>query len=361
VALYTATWCGPTRWPPRVEVGTVRYDAVRAQACADDWATRSCGEVSTEPASCQRFLVPAVPLQGRCYDGYAECIDGVCRGGGCPRRCLARGGVGEACLAMSDCAAGLSCRPGASGSGQCAALGAEGEACGLSLACGPGLVCVGASCRRLPPAGEACLQGRCDDGAYCSTGADGGSCEARRDAGVGCVDDAECLPSLVCDATARTCVVAQVAAPGDECSPGQRCPAGTVCLIEANASTGTCGAPRDDGAPCERAGDCASHLTCLPGDGGQACRARNADGAPCTVTRDCLAFSACVAGTCVALPTLGRPCAADRPCLWGTCLDGPDGGAVCAEAQGPGQSCRSASDCASGRCEQGFCTAACLP
>ncbi len=362
VAFFTATWCGPTRWLPRVEVGTLRYDPVRAQACADDFLTRACADVTTEPSSCQRFLSPAVPLGGGCYDGFSECVDGVCRGGGCPRRCLSRGGVGESCLTTADCATGLTCRPGTGSSGnQCATPSLENEPCGPTQPCGPGLACVGASCRRLPLPEQACLQGRCDETSVCVMTADGGLCEARRDAGVTCDDDSECLPTMLCDATLQACAPQQLTAPGAECSARQRCPAGTTCLLEQGTNRGTCGALRDDGGVCQRATDCQGHLTCVSTDGGSVCAPRREDGAPCATARECRAFSTCVSGTCVPLPALGDACAADRPCLWGTCLDGPDGGSVCAETQGPGQPCRSGNDCASGRCDQGTCTAACLP
>src|SRR5262245_51256366 len=36
-AWLVTTWCGPTKWPARVDVGTLLYDGKQAQACADAW------------------------------------------------------------------------------------------------------------------------------------------------------------------------------------------------------------------------------------------------------------------------------------------------------------------------------------
>jgi Dickkopf N-terminal cysteine-rich region len=361
VAWLTATWCGPTQWPSRVEEGTLRYDPVRAQTCATDWATRSCSDWATEPASCKSFLLPAVQMGGRCYDGYQECADGVCRGGGCPRKCLARGAISEVCLTTADCQSNLYCRPpSGSGSNQCTPYGAESMPCGPTQLCAAGLICSTGACRRLPVAEQPCVLGRCDETAFCVASADGGLCESRRDAGISCNDDSQCGNGLVCDTITQSCVPA-TAAIGAECAPRQQCPQGTTCLVEAGQTRGVCSVLRRLSEPCQVASDCQGHLTCLEVDGGRSCGPRTKNGGVCSTSRDCLALSACVAGNCVGLPALGEPCSLAPPCLWGACLVTTDGGSVCIEPQGPGQPCRTGADCASTRCEQGLCTAACLP
>lgn len=362
ISWLTATWCGPTKWQARVEVGTLRYDGVRAQACATDWAARACTDWASEPTSCQRFLSPAVALGARCYDGYQECADAVCRGGACPRVCVARGGIGDVCVTAGDCQSNLYCRPPlTTGSSQCAAWGQEQAPCSPTQLCAVGLACVSGGCRRLPPPEQPCLMGQCDDSAFCVATADGGLCEARHDAGVACTDDTQCGAGLVCETTAQQCVPAVVMAIGAECSPQQQCSSGATCVIEVGQRLGSCQAPKKAGERCRVASDCQGHLTCLEADGGRACGPRRPNGAACTTSRDCLALSACVGGACAALPVLGEACSAAKPCLWGACLDTNDAGAVCIEPQGAGQPCRTGGDCASGRCEQGLCTSACLP
>jgi hypothetical protein len=357
----TATWCGPAQWPSRVDVGTLRYDAIRAQMCANDWSNRACSEWATEPPSCAAFLLPGVSQGGRCYDGYQECSDGVCRGGGCPRRCLPRGVIAEVCLTTADCQPTLYCRPpmGSSGSSQCSPFGAESSSCGPTEQCALGLLCTSGVCRRLPVAEQPCVLGRCDESAFCVTSADGGRCESRRDAGVSCNDDSQCGPRLVCDSLTQSCVPSLVELSA-ECVPRQQCPQGATCFVEAGSQRGVCSALRRASESCRVASDCQSHLTCLEVDGGRSCAPRLKDGMICRTARDCLALSACVGGNCSARPSLGEPCSAATPCLWGACLEG-DGGAVCIEPQGPGKACRTAPECASGRCEQGLCAAACLP
>lgn len=362
IAWLTATWCGPTKWVPRVERGTLRYDGVRAQTCATDFTTRACSDWATEPASCTRFLSPAVALGGRCYDGYQECTDGVCRGGACPRTCVVRGAIGEACATASDCQSNLFCRPPVvSGPSQCAPYGTEQTPCTPTQLCAPGLLCSLGACRTLPAAEQPCLMGRCDEGAFCLLALDGGQCEARRDAGLSCSDDSQCGVGLVCDGASRACVPALVATIGAECTPQQQCPSGSTCLIESGSTRGTCAAPRRSGEACLSSTDCQGHLACLEADGSRACSPRKKNGSTCTTSRDCLGSSTCLSGSCVALPSLGEACSASLPCRWGACLDATDGGALCIEPQGPGQPCRTGQDCASERCEQGLCTPACLP
>jgi hypothetical protein len=363
IAFYTATWCGPSRWPPRVEVGTLRYDPLTAALCLADWSTRSCADWATEPSSCQRFLSPAVVLGGRCYDGYAECVGSVCRGGACPKTCVSRGTVGDSCGTNSDCANGLYCRPptGSSASGQCVALGLEQSTCGPTMQCGPGLLCNASICRKLPGPEQGCLGGRCDDTAFCVVDRDGGVCEARRTAGERCTDDSQCASTLLCDVVSEQCVPTVLGSAGAPCTSRQRCPPGTACAIETGAQSGVCARLRSLNESCRVATDCQDHLTCLSIDGGFACAPRQRNGATCTTSRDCLAFSTCITGSCAALPFVTELCSSARPCLWGACVETADGGSVCIEPQGPGQPCRLGSNCASGRCEQGLCAAACLP
>lgn len=362
IAWLTATWCGPTQWTARVEIGTLRYDSLRAQACATDWTARACNDWSTEPTSCQRFLSPAVPLGGRCYDGYAECTEGVCRSGGCPRTCVARGTVGDVCLTASDCQPALYCRPSAgSALNQCTAFATEGTPCGTGQQCASGLTCATGVCRRLPSAAQPCLLGQCEADAFCLTGSDGGLCETRRDAGAGCSDDTHCQSGLVCGLTSQRCVSLTVASIGAPCTPEQQCPVGSTCLVEGNQPEGLCGAFKKANESCASATDCQDHLTCGSSDGGRVCVPRKPNGNTCVTARDCLALSTCAGGSCQPLPTLGERCSVMLPCLWGSCFEQGDGGSVCIEPQGPGQRCRTGADCASGRCDQGLCGAACVP
>jgi len=362
VAWLTATWCGPTKWTARVEIGTLRYDALRAQACATDWLTRACSDWATEPTSCQRFLSPGVPLGGRCYDGYQECTEGVCRGGACPRTCAMRGNVGDVCLTAADCQPSLYCRPAAGTAlNQCTAFATEGTPCGTGQQCAAGLTCATGVCKRLPMASQPCLIGQCEEGAFCLSASDGGMCETRRDAGESCSDDTQCQASLVCSLATSSCAGATVSSIGATCTAQQQCPSGSTCLLEANAQQGTCGAFKRLNEACSAPTDCQEHLTCGFSDGGRACVPRKPNGSSCATARDCLALSTCAASSCQPLPTLGERCSVTLPCLWGSCFDQGDGGSVCIEPQGPGQRCRTGADCASGRCDQGLCGAACLP
>lgn len=362
-AWLNATWCGPTKWSARVDANTLRYDSLKAQACANDWAARACPDWATEPSSCQRIVSPSVPLGGRCYGGLQECSDGVCRGGACPRTCQVRGSAGDVCTATSDCQPTLFCRPGTGSTtaSQCAAYSGDSMPCGTGQLCAPGLTCALGTCHRLPAAEQSCFQGRCDETAFCLAGSDGGSCESRRDAGEGCTDDTQCQPSLVCETGTQSCVPSVVANVGGPCTPRQTCPTGSTCLVDQGQSQGICSAPKRLDEACSSAADCQSHLTCTTTDGGSRCATRRPNGSACVTSRDCLALSVCSGGTCQAQPGLGERCSTSLPCLWGSCFDGNDGGAVCIEPQGAGQPCRTGADCASERCEQGLCTAACLP
>lgn len=361
-----ATWCGPTTWLPRVSplVNTLRYDAARAQVCADSFPTRACGEWETLPDSCTSFLLPNAGQTQSCYDGYQECLEGVCRGAACPRTCQPKGVTTDVCRVDSDCRSGLFCRPSTTtpGIGACTAFAVAEEACDSNTRCSENLWCVMNVCRRLPQAGDACLLNRCDDYAWCMSDADGGVCAPRKNRGAAC-SPGQCLPDLVCGSMTGVCEPVQLTQPGSPCTAQQRCPAGTVCVGLTANTPGLCQMPVGLGGGCVTSDDCRADLACLQGDGGLECGPRRAPGDECSTPRDCQAWNTCLARRCVQMPMLGEACGATRECRTGTCLLVPDSdaGYLCAPLLGPGTTCQSNAQCESGRCESGMCLASCTP
>lgn len=360
-------WCGPLTWPAHVAKSALKYDPLRAEACADSFLTRSCDEWSTLSDSCNRFLAPRVPLGGDCYDGYAECTDGVCRGSSCPRTCQPRALLDEVCSFDADCRTGLYCKlsrfmPTV---GQCAAYGAIGAACEISAQCAEGLQCIEMQCRALPQPGMACLGGACSEAGYCEDVGDGGVCVGRRAEGAPCVEG-QCQVGLVCDPLRSSCVKKQLQS-GEDCSLAQTCPAGLTCLGATDAGAGLCLPPVGEGDACVADRDCEIHLACRDvgdvGDGGLSCQRRASAGTPCTSAQTCQSGAVCSNGQCVLLPLPGESCAATRACRWGLCreLVNSDGGAVCGSLLSAGQSCARNDECASGSCVMNTCVARCVP
>lgn len=358
------TWCGPSLWSSRVEgsVATLRYDPVRALACADAFLTRDCAAWTQEPDPCTRFLLPAAQPRQACYGTYTECVEGVCRGATCPRSCLPRGLAGEVCQETPDCRAGLYCRPTSSpGVGTCTPYGTAQQPCSPLAPCSTGLTCLLGQCVVLPGEGELCPGLKCDETTWCAGGADGGVCQLRRNRGAPCVEDAECLQGDLCEELSGLCASPQVTQSGAPCGPRQQCPTGTACLGLSATSPGACVAPGRLGAPCRSWAECSDDLTCLEGDGGRSCGPRGQAGTPCVTDRACAALHGCLGQVCAPLPLPGSPCAPGLRCLYGACVLGADGGLICGGPQGPGVSCRQGGECASGRCDQNQCLAACAP
>lgn len=361
---YQSTWCGPTTWPAHVQVGALRLDPTRAADCAQALGAARCADWATLPSSCSTFLSPRVPLGQPCYDGYAECLDGVCRGAACPRTCQPRGVLGEVCSVDADCRSGLYCKVamGASGVGQCATFATVDTSCGADSHCAEGLRCIDTFCRMLPGLNEPCFQGNCEDGLYCGDLGLGPVCLTRKRDGDACLGDT-CAAGLVCEPVLGECAPAAVMA-GERCGLLQRCPEGMTCLGLRSDAPGVCGTPVVIGEACEGAFDCESHLACTASgdDAGTKCRVRSAPGDACGAARECQASATCVDGGCVELPLPGEPCAVTRACRWGLCRAGAvDGGYVCGSLLGPGMMCRRHDECASGQCSSGTCLARCVP
>ena len=366
LAWLQASWCGPGNWPTLVNphVGTLRYDGVAAEQCADAFATADCGDFATLPAPCTRFLQPnAFPNQS-CYDAYTECTEGVCRGAACPRTCQALGLAGDACRLDPDCRSDLYCKLTSVtvGSGQCTPRGGLGATCATEAPCQSAYKCVGGFCVDPPKSGTACLGTVCEAQSYCLAGPDGGVCTLRNPLGVQCTDDVQCQSSLICQLLTGQCVPQVLTMAGSPCSLAQQCPTGSTCVGVSATQLGTCLSPLDAGSPCLSSTDCSASEACTSADGGlqRSCGPRQPPGGRCSEDRECELFSLCRQSSCVALPGRGQSCALTRACLTGPCASF-DGGYLCVDPLGAGASCAKDGDCASAHCVAGQCLPSCAP
>lgn len=364
-AFLAATWCGPSKWPARVDVGTLLYDPLAGQACADAFTTRACDKFQTLPTACDQLVKPNVASMQPCYDGYVECLDSsqVCRGAACPRTCQDKGQLNDVCQRDSDCKTSLYCKLSAqaTGSGTCQMFGTVNTLCGNGEPCGPGLKCVLAKCTAPPGEGMPCPMGVCDDQSWCQSTADGGTCVQRQMQGSSCTDDVHCLPGLICQM--MQCTPKVVTEMGAECSDRQSCPPGTVCVGATTMQLGHCLPPLMESTACISTDDCQAQLACTSADGGlgMSCATRSPNGASCTVDRDCELYSRCLGNLCTRLPYTGQDCTATQACLFGPCVGSADGGSICADRFGPGAQCQHDEDCASLRCLSGLCLPTCAP
>lgn len=355
------TWCGPGTWPPHVAAGALRYDGVAAKSCADDLLVRPCSSLDELPASCLGFLRPAAGLRALCFDGFAECTDGVCRGAACPRTCQPRGLMGEVCASDADCRTTLYCRLSTTtpGVGQCEPWGQTGDGCDPSTKCANPLVCAQNVCKPLPVTTETCLLGQCSSDALCQVTADAGVCVHRPSVGEACMPS-QCQAGLVCDTISAKCVAQVVDVAMAPCTVQQQCSGTQACVGASVATPGRCRAPLVSGETCTRDLECAPELACLPTDGGRACGRRLEAGSACSTDRWCQVDAVCRSGLCKTLPGPGEPCT-DK-CRVGTCLSNTvDGGLVCGPFLGPGAHCTEDSQCESQKCALGTCLTQCTP
>lgn len=364
---FEATWCGPTTWPNHVTAGSLRLDSSRALACVGALQVQACTDWPNLPDSCSRFLLPRAALGQPCFDGYDECLEGICRGTACPRTCQPKAVLNEPCTSDLECRTGLFCRtsPLNPGTGQCAMPSAANELCLQDADCNTGLVCSQQLCKPLPSPGQPCLEGRCTDAAYCDWGVNGGTCTLRKDEGATCITG-ECQSALVCDPYDGRCAPI-VSSMHERCTAASKCPAGTVCVGLDASGAGSCLPHAAEGETCLQSDHCQSWLTCTPGDAdadaGASCQRKQDAGTSCHSDTQCQASGFCSTDACAELPLPGESCAGTRRCRWGLCRDvaGADGGAVCGAAFSAGTMCRSDAECASGTCRDGLCLARCVP
>ncbi len=241
-----------------VKSGKTLYDATKAGACLDAFASFGCNKSSMNmtPPACDEAFKGTVPVDGACADAQ-QCASSRCDLTMC---------VGTAACCMGTCIAAP-------------VTVAEGGACGLDATCATGTFCFASggtsTCKRKGGAGTACVSSvssiECASGLTCVTspGTTARACGAFALTGEDCqrTDGACDAGSDFCDPTTNKCVPR--GAPGADCV--------------ANNITG-----------------CLSYARCEPMT--LKCVARGALGAPCAQGSDC-SSGQCTNAVCVARPT----------------------------------------------------------
>ncbi|HEY3446791.1 MAG TPA: hypothetical protein VGK67_10530 [Myxococcales bacterium] len=217
-----------------------------------------------------------------------------------------------------------------------------GSACYTGVECAPGTLCAASNCpgscvQRAPVGFECGGLVRCEEGAFCLSGAcvasvqEGGSCR------VGSID---CDQGLYCA--------------GEK--PIQSSPPGS-CRKLGSVSTG----------PCDQPIACAFGKVCAGQDSAAntagACEAPVADGKACSASSSCGPESFCRDGQCAARPRLGDACGlvggGTASCLLGWCRM-EAGAGKCADFLLGGDACDTSDACGPvARCQGGKCVAFC--
>ena len=271
-----------TRCSPTCETG--EYCEVRLDRCPvcrpiparGEPCTFYCaqGSVCAGDGTCQepRGLDEACTHDEACESGH-------CRGG----LCSELSDVNEPCDDHEDCVPTLGCI-----ANRCAARADEGDTCKPDLAwypCREGLACVDGVCTRAVcgtgEEGDVCVSGRCGRGMFCSR--ETGRCEPHRPLAGMCRvseavqsmsqpedSEAECGPSLFCDASERC---APLREEGDACDGTLECKHDLRCALSpTDDETRSCRRLKSDGEPCEEPEECEAHF-CIEGSCGLgACR-----------------------------------------------------------------------------------------
>ena len=163
-----------------IDSGRIDYDARAARKCVRAIKKLKClrdEDQSEVEARCAEVFVGRVAPDEPCFRG-AECA----------------GELSVCATVPGSCSADDSCCPGV-----CRYIPddlAKGDDCSGAARCGDGLFCASGTvedpqrrCVQLPSAGQACPEGRCEEGTFC----DVDTCAAKRAEGGACDRDSACI------------------------------------------------------------------------------------------------------------------------------------------------------------------------
>lgn len=243
-----------------VASGKASYDGSQAASCLAAFAAVGCtiseSQTVTLPPSCDTLFKGTVASGGACYSGE-ECVSQRCNRAACA-------GVTGCCAGTCDPTPGP---PVASG-GDC--LPAD-SVCAAGTSCKLGATGTSATCVPLLAAGQSCTStfGQCVDGKTCNSDPATGTrtCGTPPAEGQACPDNVCNATIDACDSATRTCV--------HKIGVGGACPTGAGCVNYANCDATT-----------------------------KVCVRQSAAGGACTASSDCLGSLVCTTNTCVAAPAL---------------------------------------------------------
>ncbi len=367
-------------------------------ACADETATRQCGNDGTcdGKGACRKVGAGHICTKASCSsDGKTYTPATTCDGNGActtatPQSCngaqCSESGCLKACAAQADCVEGSYCD---TAKAMCAAQKPNGQSATNGYECASGIVADGVCCDRSCGTCNSCTSGTCKpiaNGTACGTGkvCSNGLCGA-------CSEGAACTPTTAdeCHTYAYSCStgvpVCQVS--GNQpnttpCGPPQSCTGGKQ-SNQSRCSNGTCPAPSTvtcsstgcnaAGSACNTACDTATQTACgttcctnaTQYCSGGVCKAKSIDGAACTEAGQCTS-ARCSNGVCCASGTgcSGTCCSGAAPycSTSGACVqctqDGQCGGGTpkCSPA-GKCVECTGDADCSGGKtCTDNKCS-----
>ncbi|WP_373044041.1 hypothetical protein [Vulgatibacter sp.] len=328
-----------TRTLERLEQGRVRFNGVAARACLA--GMDGCGR-------------PA-----RCGDVVAGAVE-----------------VGGACGIPGDCVEGATCTIGESCPGTCVALPAPGEAC-VEGRCGEGAFCWDETCVAFVPRGGSCTPSEHRAGTPGSIPGEPGTAPAHCGPADRCVGG-----SCVANQRQRLPTVAEGARCSETRCDGDDCATETIAAcadpLYCHPDAGTCTRPGGEGDACPAGTSyffaefaCEEGLRCV----GESCTVPQQLGEPCEGgTLVCALGLDCFDGTCGTFRSVGEAC---DPAVTGQCLASAydpvelfsypiqafcdEATSTCVESALRGAPCSGLSDC-NGFCEGGICRAlACAP
>lgn len=300
--------------PTSVSEGRMRFSPDRASECLAAVHDSPCDPAQAADdfvRHCHAVVVGIVP-NGKSCSGTEECLGGVCVDPDCNGTCTPYAPPGGPCV-KSGGTPDLTCDPSMlycdDGDATCHDKKEQGIACAGDGECLFDFVCVAGKCddTTRTARGDTCVATSppCKDGDFCD---DTGSCAALAVAGANCFTPDGCVAGLACaNGICSTWLDSGGACFAGPSAIASGCPATQTCT--AGACAVVAGVKVGPLEHCDGDADCATGLYCLTS--GNYCYYAGGVGAGCTGNRECGANLQCAMGTCHTPGSLACPAVSD--------------------------------------------------